>query len=104
MASLNFDADNAGMNDVRAVGMQLKVLTGTFDFDSSYPTGGEDFDVSAYFPKGVVAVLPMPKDGYTFEYDKDNKKIIAYSAADTEVTDATDLSALTAVSFIALGY
>lgn len=112
MATLNIDADNAGMNDVRAVGMQLKVLTGTFDFDSSYPTDGEDFDVSSYFPKGVIAVIVPSKDGYVFEYDKDDEKIKAYYAdydagsdgALIEVADEEDLSSVTGVSFVALGY
>lgn len=112
MTTLNIDADNYGMNDVRAVGMQLKVLTGTFDFDSSYPTGGEDFDLSSYFSKGVVGVIPFPQDGYVFEYDNENEKIKAYYAdydassdgALIEVADGTDLSSITGVNFVALGY
>lgn len=112
MATISFDADNAGMNDVRAVGMQLKILTGTFDFDASYPTGGESFDVSNFFPKGVVAVIPAPKSGYVFEYDSDNGKLLAYYAdydavadgALIEVANITDLAAITDVKFVALGY
>jgi hypothetical protein len=114
MATISFDADNAGMNDVRAVGMQLKILTGTFDFDTSYPTGGESFDVSNFFPKGVVAVIPSPKSGYVFEYDSDGEKLLAYYAGyDTEsladgalieVANTTDLAAITDVKFVALGY
>ena len=112
MPTISFDADNAGMNDVRAVGMQLKILTGTFDFDDSYPTGGESFDVSNFFPKGVVAVIPSPKSGYVFEYDSDGEKLLAYYAdydavddgALIEVADTTDLAAITDVKFVALGY
>ena len=112
MPTISFDADNAGMNDVRAVGMQLKILTGTFDFDTSYPTGGESFDVSNFFPKGVVAVIPSPKSGYVFEYDSDDEKLLAYYAdydavddgALIEVADTTDLAAITDVKFVALGY
>ena len=111
MATISFDADNAGMNDVRAVGMQLKILTGTFDFDDSYPTGGESFDVSNFFPKGVVAVIPSPKSGYVFEYDSDDEKLLAYYAdydavddgALIEVANTTDLAAITDVKFVALG-
>jgi hypothetical protein len=112
MAVLNIDADNTGMNDVRNVGYQAKILTGTFDFDSSYPTGGEDFDVSNYFSKGVRKVLFSPKSGYVFEYDKDNKKIKAFYAdydasadgALIEVADTADLSGVTDVDFVAIGY
>lgn len=81
MGTLNIDADNTGMNDVRNVGMQLKTVTGTFDFDSSYPTGGEDFDLSSYFPKDVIGAIIFPQDGYIFEYDKANKKVKAYHPA-----------------------
>ena len=112
MPTINITPDNAGMNDVRAVGMQLKILTGTFDFDDSYPTGGESFDVSNFFPKGVVAVIPSPKSGYVFEYDSDDEKLLAYYAdydavddgALIEVADTTDLAAITDVKFVALGY
>jgi hypothetical protein len=112
MPTINITPDNAGMNDVRAVGMQLKILTGTFDFDTSYPTGGESFDVSNFFPKGVVAVIPSPKSGYVFEYDSDDEKLLAYYAdydatddgALIEVADTTDLAAITDVKFVALGY
>ena len=112
MGTLNITPDNAGMNDVRAVGMQLKILTGTFDFDTSYPTGGESFDVSNFFPKGVVAVIPSPKSGYVFEYDSDDEKLLAYYAdydavddgALIEVANTTDLAAITDVKFVALGY
>lgn len=104
MGKINLDSCNRGLNKVRGVGMPFNMLTGTFDFGDSYPAGGEDFDLKPYFPKGIVNVNVFPKSGYTFEYDETNKKIIAYSAADTEVTDATDLSALTGVSFVALGY
>jgi len=111
MGTLNITPDNAGMNDVRAVGMQLKILTGTFDFDTSYPTGGESFDVSNFFPKGVVAVIPSPKSGYVFEYDSDDEKLLAYYAdydavddgALIEVANTTDLAAITDVKFVALG-
>lgn len=109
---IKIDADNFGMNDVRVVGMQLKLLTGTYDFSNSYPTGGEAFDLSNYFPKGVIAVDIFPKGGYVFEYDKVNKKVIAYhgdygAVADgplVEVPNGTNLSAITEVSFIAYGF
>ena len=108
MAEINIAPDNTGMNLVRNVGMQLRTLLGSVSFDNSYPTGGIDFDMSNYFPKGVLGVIVSPQDGYVFEYDKTAKKIKAYAVgaeagAMAEVANETDLSAVTNVSFIALG-
>jgi len=112
MGTMNVTPDNSGMNLVRNVGMQLKTLVGTFDFDSSYPTNGESFDASNYFPKGVIGIMFFPQDGYVFEYDEDNKKVKAYYAdydatsdgALIEVANETDLSSVKGVRFLALGY
>ena len=103
MLEIKIDADNPGKAPVRNIGFPLTFLTGTIDFDSSYPTGGEDFDVSDYFSKPVINVLVFPKGGYTFEYDKDNKKVKVFDAG-TEVIDATDLSSLTGVQYLAIGW
>lgn len=111
MANLSINPEFTGMNDVRAIGQQLRFLTGTFDFDSSYPTGGEDFDLTNYFGQKVIAVIIPSQDGYIFEYNKANDKIKAYYAdydastdgALIEVADGTDLSSVTDVNFIALG-
>jgi len=102
MATINYDADNSGMNIMRAVGRQMRVLTGKATMSDSYTTGGEDFDVSAFFAKETIAVLPANSGGYTFEYDHDNKKLLAYEAG-VEVTAATDLSSVV-VPFVAFGY
>ena len=103
MGTLNIDADNYGMNDVKNMGFGMNLVTGSFDFDSSYPSGGEDFDLSNYFHKDIVQVQFEAKNGYVFEYDKANDKVIAYTAG-SEVADTTDLSSLTDVKFIAIGY
>ena len=92
-------------------GKRLKIMYGTFDFDSSYPTGGEAMDLSNEF-KEVLWVLMTPNSGYVFQYDKAAKKILAYwydydataDGAAVEVTAATNMSAVVNVPFIAIGY
>lgn len=56
---------------------RLRTAVVSFDFDSSYPTGGEVLDLTDQFPNEVLAVLVEPKNGYLFEYDRANKKIKA---------------------------
>jgi len=87
----------------------LKMLAGSIAFDSSYPTGGESLDLSGYFPNAVHLVLIEPQAGYVFVYDYTNKKVMAYWTGATtgavlaQITDTTNLSALSAVHFIAFG-
>jgi hypothetical protein len=76
--STSITQDSNSQNLVKNVGIHLKTLVGTIDFDSSYPTGGESFDVSSYFPVDVLGVTFFPQDGYVFAYDEDNKKVKAY--------------------------
>lgn len=82
------------------------------DFDSSYPTGGESLnEVELGFPDNstLLAVIPLPRLGYVFEYDYTNLKLLAYHAdystatdgALIEVPDTTDLSAVTDVRVVA---
>lgn len=97
------------LDDDISIGDTNHLYTGTAAFDSSYPTGGEAFDVSGN--SSFSFVLFTPKSGYTFEWDKANQKVIArYADYDAvadgpliQVPDTTDLSALTAVPFIAIG-
>ena len=89
---------------------------GTVAFDSSYPTGGEAFNAESETGfSDVFAVQVLPKAGYTFEYVDSataaNRKIKAYwvdtsvdGAAQAEVADTTDLSAVTGVRVIVWGY
>ncbi len=99
-----------GLGLLEKCGLGIGMLTGSLAFDSSYPTGGESVDLSNIF-SDIHLVLIEPKAGYVFEYDYTNKKVKAYwadydGAADAvliEVTDTTDLSALTDVRFMAIG-
>lgn len=103
MATLNIDK----VNTRQLTGVRL--ATGTIDFDSSYPTGGEAISLPLSEVKGM---LIENKAGYVFSYDRTNKKILAYyadydAAADgalIQVADKADLSALTGVAFLAWGW
>lgn len=95
MPTVDILPESYGMNLVRNVGFQLRTLVGTLDFDSSYSSGGEAFDVSRYFDKEIVGVMVFPKDGYIFEYDEANKKIKAYQPADSVLHNSGDTHTVT---------
>lgn len=88
-----------------------KIVHGALAFDSSYPTNGELLLLSQV---GLATIdhmdIPSHK-GFTFEWDSTNKKVKVFFAdystnvdgALIEVTNATDLSAITAAPFIAQG-
>lgn len=67
--------------DKKFTGLAITVVCGVYDFDSSYPNGGESFDVSSYLNRGILGVWIGPKSGYVFAYDSDNAKILAYNSA-----------------------
>jgi hypothetical protein len=82
-------------------------LTGTVAFDSSYPTGGEDY--SAGMGDKVTHLDCISTGGYMLTTDYTNKKIIVYQgdndnasdAPGAQVPDTTDLSTpLAAVPFV----
>ena len=89
----------------------LKMVTGTVAFDSSYPTGGEEVAVGDL---GMVQDIEMisfgTAGGYVPTWDNTNSKIKVYygnyDAADgvlIDVPNETNISALSAVPFIAFG-
>lgn len=81
------------------------------DFDSSYPTGGEPLSgADLGFDGDPELVVPLNRSGYTFEYDRTNKKLIAYVEEAVaaggpllEVANATNLSTLVDVVVLAFG-
>lgn len=95
---------------VKTVFGNMRVVLGTIAFDSSYPTGGEEFTVVAltgnYFrttnPYKVFCMIE-PSVGYTFIFRPDTGKIQVYSTAATEVSNETDLSALQSVKYMIFG-
>jgi hypothetical protein len=96
---------------IDACGGNVKFVRGLISFDTSYPTGGEAFDLSGDIPTEVQVVLIENKAGYFFEYDKANKKVIAYESgadggANDEVGNTTDLATAgcTSIGFLAIGW
>lgn len=92
----------------------LKCTITSIDFDSSYPTGGEALTAANLGLSKVEFVSIQSKDGYVFNYDYTNSKVLVYitkDPADTggadvvlqQVGDTTNLSALTGVKVFAIG-
>ena len=81
----------------------MKLIPISIAFDSSYPTGGEPFSLD-----GVSDIMTFLIEGsgiYQFNYDYTNNKIIGYvMSTGLEIGNATDLSALTDVRGLLLGY
>jgi hypothetical protein len=92
-------------------------LAGTIAMDSSYPTGGEALDLAAN--TSIQYMIPLPGGtattgkGRKFEWDASSQKLVVFQQKDPaaaggadiafpEVANATDLSAITALPFIAL--
>ena len=89
-----------------------RAVIADIDFDSSYPTGGEDLTPETLgFTSRADFVLAEPAGGYLFEYDHTGKKLIARrgdnpnaaAAPAVEVTAATNLSTVTGVRIFAIG-
>ena len=84
-------------------------LKGAYGFTNSYTTGGMAFDLTAYLPSARTMVDMPNYQGYSFHYNDSTKKIQVYqqsaaTGALTEVPNATNLSALSAVPWMAWGY
>lgn len=90
----------------------IKMSFGTIALDDSYPTGGEAITPADLGLAQVFALIAFPTAGYVPEWDGTNKKLKMYwadydAAADgalVEVANTTNLSALAAIPFIALGW
>lgn len=61
-------------------------------FDSSYPTGGEALDLTAYVAN-IEGVSVEESGGYVFQYDRSNKKLKAYNVAASDQTPTADITA-----------
>lgn len=120
MASITYDAGTGpGAGATRPAysqsgGRALKFVTGTFAFDSSYPTGGESItDIANQFTE-LLGILVNPRLGYVFsvDYTAGAQKLLAYysdydAVADgalIQVPDTTNLSTVTGVHFVAYGF
>jgi hypothetical protein len=72
----------------------------SLSFSGSYSTGGDSLDFTSFLqgPAAGATVLMVDVSGgagTTFEYDKTNKKLKGFSAANTELTAAAYNAALT---------
>ena len=54
---------------------RLRMLTGSFDLDDSYPTGGYSLSALSNKFKSLHRVTCDQTDGYIFQYDKANDKL-----------------------------
>jgi hypothetical protein len=89
----------------------LRLVTGTVAFDSSYPTGGESITAAKFGLGKIDFLIATALSGYVFFWDGTNSKLMAYyadnnAAGDSaliQVPDTTDLSALTAIPVLAIG-
>ena len=73
-------------------------------FDDSYPTGGEPLDLTTYV-ENIETVSIEVSGGYVFQYDRTNKKVLAYEAgadgaALDQVANATNLS--TVITYVSV--
>lgn len=102
-----------GLKSISTAALQssrLTIVTGTFAFDTSYPTGGEDIsEIWNLMPKGVVLSVLFDQPNVaacrTVKVDTGTKKLLGYTdGLVTQVVNTTNLSAITGVRFIAVGY
>lgn len=78
-----------------------KVVPGSITL-AVYPDGGYDVSNIVGLFDHIEGMIIGSAGGYTFEFDKANNKVKAYSTPGTEVVASTNLAALT-VPFIAVG-
>lgn len=94
------------------IGGSVKLYSGTIALDASYPTGGETIDVSGN--ERFDTLITSSTSGYVFSFVPSSQKLLAYVTKDPgdagganvvlqQVADTTDLSAVTAIPFIAIG-
>ena len=87
----------------------LKQAVYSVDFDSSYPTGGEDISSCWDGFQEVVGIFVQPHDttiadNRNFIPDLTNKKLILLTAINTEGTAASNQAAVGSVKLLVVGY
>lgn len=95
-----------------SIGETKTLYHGTIALDDSYPTGGEALDLTGNEKFDVL--IAQSEGGYVFSFNPSDQKLLAYRQKDPgdaggadialpQVANTTDLSALTAINFIAIG-
>lgn len=70
--------------------------------DNSYPTGGYALKPETFGLTTFDFVLPSSTKGYDFEFNHAANKLLAYTAVNTEVVNATNVSTVK-VRLMAMG-
>lgn len=115
MATITYDAESPGKAAERPVKSRSPrrqiLLTGSYAFDNSYPTGGEDIsDIFNQFSSLLGLVIEHPffsaGTGKWVRIDYTAKKAMLFTNAATpaEVANASDQSGATGLRFVAWGY
>lgn len=112
MGTLHVPQGSSGTFDARAQGGMLIFKAFRYDYgEDTVAAGGVELGLEHYFPVEVLGVIAAPQDGYVFEYDRANDKLIAYEVGDDEgavagpLEEATgDLSDVTGVQILAWGH
>lgn len=109
MATINLLSTGPGGATVRPAlwfsPRQIKVKVATVDFDTSYPTGGEDISsLWTGFTSVVVAIAQYPGGTRLARVDKTNKKLLLFTAIGTEAADTSNQSTITGVQVVLIGY
>jgi hypothetical protein len=71
-----------------------KVVYATITLDSSYATGGESITPGSLGLTSIDFILFDGGLGYRPQFDYANSKIMMYTSAGTQTTNATDLSSI----------
>lgn len=76
----------------------------TFDFDNSYPTGGEDIsDIFDDF-NTVLQIIPSTVSNRVVTVDYSGKKLLLYTALGTQASGSSDQSSISGVRLTVIGY
>ncbi len=89
-----------------SIGDTENLIYGKIAFDASYPTGGEAIAITGV--EKIDTLISPGSGGYSFAFDDATQKLLAYRTDQVDdpqeqVPDTTDLAALTAIPFIAVG-
>ena len=115
MATLTLQGDNPGKARgtpaIALGGRVIQLASYVFDFDNSYPAGGEDIsgiwsDFKDVLQIDVQQRLYTAATGKTARVDMTGRKILLYdnAAAPAEVAPASDQSTVTGVRLLVYGY
>lgn len=113
MATIAYNGSGAGKSVVRAqTGRTTTINHGTFSFDSSYPTGGEDIsDIFNQHTECFFVIMEQPiqagaQTGKFLKVDHTNKKVQLFTNAApfAEIANASDQSLITGLKWVSVGF